>query len=322
MATEPTKQDSGVSDTSNQGLESWIENHILGDLTEEKEVDPEHSAETPPEEDLEKTEDEPLEEEPKEPEEPETEDKEPEAEEPKPDPIQKRIDKLTAQKKAAEEKAAELEEKLAKQEPQKEIVLTPSKADPLSDVLSVSDLEKRTETVERLREHCLRNPDGFTYTQDGKDIFVTPEEVREHIVETDRSLRKDIPARQKWLDQYAASVADAKKIFPALFDSRTAEYQTAQGMLNHLPELKRIPSYNYVIGCAILGEKTIQANATKAKTAKVDTSKDKVPTTPTASAGNRADASKKSDSKLTSKSTKEDLLNAISDRFLSGVKFK
>jgi hypothetical protein len=323
MANDKTT-DSPVLDTSTASVEDWVATHIIGDRFEEfNEKKPENSEEKPSEDEKEdKVKD--LEPEAKE-EEPEVKpDEEPEkpeeTEEAKADPVQKRIDKLTAQKKSAEEEVTKLKESIAEYEkaPKKEIVLTPSPKDPLSDILSVEDLTKRSEAVERMREHCLRNPDGFSYQHEGKEVFVDAAEVREHIVDTDRLLRKDIPARQKWLDTHSQTNAEAKRVFPELFDSRTADYQTAQSMLAQLPELKRIPSYNYIIGCAIQGERLIQSKQNPKK-AVAETKK--VPTPPTSSAGSVANASKKVATKITSRSSQGDIEQHIMDKYLSNMKF-
>jgi hypothetical protein len=204
------------------------------------------------------------------------------------DKVQERIDELVAKQKTAEEEAKSWKSKVEELEAkgkEKEYILTPTKESPLSDVMSIEDLQKREALIEHVRDTCLRNPGGYTVTDsNGKEVFYDAKDVREALVETDKLLRKDVPARAKWLETHQAENLRAKQEFPWMFDARREEYQIRQNVLRNFPEIRKLPQYESLIGLLILGEKTL--NESKSNTKKV-TAKPaevkKVPTPPSQS---------------------------------------
>jgi len=200
-------------------------------------------------------------------EEPEPEVKEEEKKEEPVDNVQKRINKLVAQKKSADEKIAELEAKLS--ESKKEYVPVPSQEDPLSDVMSLDQLKEKIDIAERAREWAFENPDGGTIKlADGTEHFIDAKEARKMLSTTDKLLRKDAPAREQWIKAEEVNTANAKKLFPDLFNSNHQWNQIAQQWERMVPGIKAIPSYKYVIGCALYGEQMLMAQQNKSKAAK------------------------------------------------------
>jgi hypothetical protein len=242
------------------------------------------------------------------------------AEDPKRDKVQERIDKLTAQKKSAEEEATALRSKVEElsKTPTKEYVPVPTKENPLADIQDHAALKIREDTVERLREHCQLNPDGFSYNREGTEVFVDANEVRKTLVETDRLLRKEIPARKQWLETSASVTAQAKIDFPWMFDAKTKEYQLAQNIEQNFPEIKKLPSYKQLIGLLILGENTL--NNSKAKKGPVKPGA-KLPTPPSSGSGSTKTNTTPTTPMKPKSGSKSDAVNYIMDTVLKNMKF-
>src|SRR6266576_3934076 len=121
---------------------------------------------------------EPLEDEPVEPEPSETPKEEPAP--PERDNVQKRIDKLTAQKKTAEEAATKLEGELAELKSKfatPSIAVTPTRESPLANIFSGEELAKRHEAARTARSWAMRHPNGGEVDMgEGQVKFLTAEE--------------------------------------------------------------------------------------------------------------------------------------------------
>ena len=313
MADE-VKESSGNVDTGTAGLLERIATISNLEYLDEKKEDATDSVEKP------ETTEEPKEEAKEEVAEEVKEEESPAEEEPKRDKVQERIDKLTAQKKAAEEKLIELESKVTElsKGPSKEYIPVPTKENPLADIVDFEGLKSREESVEKLREHCQMNPDGFSYEHDGKEVFVDAAAVRKTLIDTDKLLRKDLPARKEWLNTHAAVNAQAKLDFPELFDARTKEYQLAQEIERNAPELKRFPSYKHLIGKLILGEQALEARNKKSAPPKVEK---KAPSIPATSTGTTKTNTTPVTAPKPKSGSKSDAVNYIMDTVLKNIKF-
>lgn len=319
MADEVVKGSSNVADASMAGLLKRIADNVVGDSYDE----PKPIEAAPEVDSTEETTEETLEETPAAEEQVEETVEETPEEKPR-DKVQERIDKLTAQKKAAEEKHAELELKVAElsKGPQKEYVPVATKADPLADVLDFSALQERERIAEVVREQCIRNPDGYSTVVDGKEMFFSATDIREALVETDRLLRKDIPARQKWLEQSASVTEQAKLDFPEIFDARTKDYQMAQNIERSFPDIKKLPSYKQLIGMLILGEKALLARKGKGTVAaKAGADTKKVPTPPASSTSTATKSSPKPATNLSRNPSRSDAVNHIMNTVLKNQKY-
>lgn len=255
--------------TSAADLLKHIEDKVVGDMFKEPEpIEPKEDSvkEETPEEPKEETKEETSEE---------------TVAEPEKDKVQKRIDELVSRAKTAEEELQSYKSKVEElsKGPVKEYVPAPTIDNPLSDVLNFEELRKREQIAEQVRANCIRNPDGYSVVDgNGKEIFFDAQTVKEALVETDKLLRKDIPNRERWIREYNNSVEQTKKVMPWLMDSRTSEYQLANSIKNNFPDIKKLPQYEYFIGLAILGEKTLNDQLSKSKPKTVESKK--VPTPP------------------------------------------
>lgn len=182
------------------------------------------------------------------------------------DVFQKRVDKLTAQKKAAEEKAAEVAKRLeelekAKAEAEAKLneasrpVLSPTPDNPLADISSEAELEQRIQSAHAVRRWALQNSDGATVkAADGTEKFVDAAEVKQYLIQADDLLTIHAPARREWLKEYSAMHEPVKEVFPQLFQAGTPENKSYLDYLKKRPSFAREPDRDYVFAMALLGE--------------------------------------------------------------------
>lgn len=263
---------------------------IDNDETESEDAKSEDSAEDAEDKDEEKSE--------ADSEEKDEEESEDEDEAPSQEKVQKRIDKLTAKRKEAEEKAAALsteyeqaKAKLAELEAQvnesSRPVLQPTAENPLADVDTEEALDAKIKSAQEVRRWALRNTDGATVKKpDGSEVYLDADQVKDYLIKADDVLTLHAPARKEWLAQRAPAVEAAKSIFPDIFKKGTAMHQAFQATVKQAPELLKLPQAEYWVGLALYGEQQLmsrqQADAAKAKAAeKVSSKKSEAKSVPT-----------------------------------------
>jgi hypothetical protein len=211
--------------------------------------------------------------------------------------IQRRIDKLTAARKSAEEKAtalaAEAEEakaKVAEYEAQlneaARPVLSPTADNPLADVDTQDALDAKIKSAQEVRRWALRNTDGATVKRpDGTEVYLDADQVKDYLIKSDDVLTLHAPARQQWLAQRQPALEAAKSLFPDIFKKGTQMHAAFTATVKQAPELLKLPQAEYWVGLALLGEQTLMAKqgaqAAKAKAAQKVSSSKEIAKTPT-----------------------------------------
>ena len=194
--------------------------------------------------------------------------------------IQKRIDEVIAQKKVAEGKAALLEARIKELEakasepkdPPPEPELIPVTSSDPSDLTNKAktdaDLDKLHTDAESVLRTYEANEDAITraIARDEETVLIDGTEIKVAQLRTmkklaDKHIREHIPARRKFLKERGESVTLARKEFPALFDSRTQEYQELQWVTKNYPQLRAVPSLEYFLGFALEGMAARKARA-------------------------------------------------------------
>jgi hypothetical protein len=220
-----------------------------------------------------------------------------EDEAPSPDKIQKRINKLTAQKKQAAEEAAavksqyeEAQKRLTELEAQvneaARPVLQPTAENPLADVDTQEALEAKIKSAQEVRRWALRNSDGATVKRpDGSEVYLDADQVKDYLIKADDVIVTHGPARQQWLAQRQPAVQAAKNLFPDIFKKGTPMHTAYQQTVKQAPELLKLPQHEYWVGLALYGEHLLMqqqaANQAKTKAAKKVSSAKATAKTPT-----------------------------------------
>jgi hypothetical protein len=178
-----------------------------------------------------------------------------------------RIHKATRQREAARTEAKQLREQL---QAATRVVPPASAADPLADVSSPQELQRAVTDYENLLQFAETNPDGAVDVIVGHDAKGQPitqdfsaKEMAEIRSKAGRILRQAVPARAGYLREQQQHEAIARQVTPAMFDPEAPEHKEYQTILQHVPELTRIPGYQRWIGWALIG-KQVEADARQA----------------------------------------------------------
>jgi len=177
--------------------------------------------------------------------------------------VQQRIDKITAEKGDLRTKLAERDSEIMELKQKldgktvENLVLTPTLASPLTDVLNEVELDNRVAAAKRAKRWALQNINGAVVAGSGgaEDREYTEQEVRQIMANADELLTETAPARRQFLKDQALWDAQAKTVYPGLFDAKTPLYQEAVGYIKAMPELLRFPDFKVCIGDFIEGRK-------------------------------------------------------------------
>lgn len=172
--------------------------------------------------------------------------------------VQKRIDKLTAKRKQAEEEATRLRNEVEslKQE------LTQSKAsgeanqtsvtdasNPFASLNTKADVEKEVEQARWLRYKCMENPNGFVMG----DTEYGPEDVSRMLVNATKAIEVHLPKQMNKIQAYETVKPIAEAEYPWWKTPQAKEYQLAQQVINNFPQFKNHPDYMLFVGDYIRG---------------------------------------------------------------------
>lgn len=198
-------------------------------------------------------------------------DAEPEEEKnPVPEKLLKRIDKITAKRREAEERAETLESEVselrAKLDATVPIQVTPTASDPLADVETPEQLEDRVATAKKIRAWAIKNLEGGTVQNAaGEDVYYEPSQVREYLATADELLTEHAPKRKEWISHRSMVLNEAKAVYPALFKAGTQEHESLLATIKAHPYLKNLPQLEMIVGDAMEGMKLRFARAEAAQ---------------------------------------------------------
>jgi len=192
----------------------------------------------------------------------------------------KRFGDLTAQKKALAAENAELQAQ-AQAKPEPANTESPSflKDNALHNVNDVQALGKEVENLTTLiewAEEGLENEveyddNGDEYVAKDGDKTYTKADLRRIRANARKVLRKDAPARQKWIEERTQSDQHAIQTFDFLSDGESEDYKLFMQAKNnplYKPLVEHLPNGNFALGLMIEGMKSVQArqvNASKPK---------------------------------------------------------
>lgn len=184
--------------------------------------------------------------------------------------VQKRIDKLTAQKKEAIERAESAERELEQtkarlQELESAPPATGPAASQFSDIWDDNKLTGEWEKARAVKRWCEDHPDGAE--AGGREY--TADEVREIRRRAEDALDIGIPQRARFLQQHRQVKPLAEQVYPFWKDRNSQEYGEAQVILRQMPALAMLPEYPLFIGDFLAGRAARLAKQKEQAAAKV-----------------------------------------------------
>jgi hypothetical protein len=180
--------------------------------------------------------------------------------------VQKRIDKLTAKRKQAEEEAENLRKEVeslkqavaeSQQASAKNENSVTDASNPFSTLKSKAEVDKEIEQARWLRYKCMENPNGFIL---GESEY-GPEDVTRMLVNSTKAIEEHLPKQLARIEVEEKIRPIAENTYPWWKAPQSQEYQMAQQILRTAPELKKFPDWQMWVGDAIAGMKAREANS-------------------------------------------------------------
>jgi hypothetical protein len=224
--------------------------------------------------------------------------------------VKKRIDKLAAKRREAEQRAKELEAEVERlrQEAEKPVQIQPNKKNPYSKLKSVEQIQAEVEKAKQIRRWCEMNPEGGVVRDSkGNEREYSAEDVRNIKVNALDALDEHLPKQMQYI-QYAANVEkEVSREYPWWKDRSSAERQIAEAFLQHFPEITRFPDYKMVLGDYIRGVKSREQSK--------GSSQQRPPSQPKSGSAYAGAAGRKP-VRLSNPSDNDELANIIASRFI------
>ena len=177
--------------------------------------------------------------------------------------VQKRIDKLTAKRKEAEEQLETLRkevEDLKASQSQRQVVSEIPDV-PHSDIESIAEIEAEIAQARAVRNWAEQNSDGFTQTnEDGTETYYDPAQMKQIKLNALRALEETLPQRFQYIQHRDSLEQVVIKEYPWWKDKTSQERIIAEKFLSSFPSIKKFPDYKMVIGDYIRGVKAREAN--------------------------------------------------------------
>jgi hypothetical protein len=178
--------------------------------------------------------------------------------------VQKRIDKLVAQKHAANEKAEaletkvkELEERVSKVPPQ-----APTPDSPLANIDSLEELARQFEDAKKVKNWALENLDGGEVAgKDGVTEYWDGAKVKRYLAWSEALITEHIPQRKQYLDSRSTFDAEARKFYPNIAKAGTEENSVLNAWVRVFPAVQKFPDYKLIIMDALAGQRLRLARA-------------------------------------------------------------
>lgn len=175
--------------------------------------------------------------------------------------VQKRIDKLVAQKKEAEAKLNALAEKLAETESQvanspKEFAPVDKGLNPYFKLQSDTDVHAEIRNARQVRRWAEENPDGAVVAgKNGEEVEYSADDIRKIKLNAIDALEEHLPAQMNYIQTRKQFDAEAEKTYPFWKQRSSSEYQYANALLREFPEIQKFPDFKLSIGDMIEGKR-------------------------------------------------------------------
>lgn len=184
--------------------------------------------------------------------------------------VQKRIDKLTAQKKEAEKQLKELSERLGELEAnntpgETKVVPVGQGLNPYFQLQTEQEIQAEIKNARQVRRWAKENPDGAIVTgKDGSEIEYSAEEVRKIELNAIDALEEHLPAQMNYVATRRQFDSEAEKAYPFLKQRTSPEYQYAAELIRAFPEIQKFPDFKLSIGDMIEGKRIREGKSKKA----------------------------------------------------------
>ncbi len=170
--------------------------------------------------------------------------------------VQKRIDKLTAKRKEAEEEIAKLRKEV---DDLKQNTNTQRREEVIPDIVhsdlnSVAEIEAEIAQARSVRDWAEQNADGYSSTdEEGNETHYDSAQVRQIKINAMKAIETTLPQRYQYIQARDQIDNLVGKEYPWWKDKTSKEHQIANQFLNSFPHIKKFPDYKMVIGDYLRG---------------------------------------------------------------------
>lgn len=178
--------------------------------------------------------------------------------------VQKRLAKLTALRREAEEKANRLEQEVEELRRSK-AATNVSSQNPFAKLESVSDIQAEFEKQRKIRLFCERYPDG--YYPEGEGEPVSKENIAKAKVRAIQAIEEGLPKQMAYIEEREKAKHFARGEFGWLNDPTDDRTVKVKAFVNAMPEIKRFPDYEIYAAHMVNGMMSYKAQKTMAQNA-------------------------------------------------------
>jgi len=175
--------------------------------------------------------------------------------------IQKRIDKLTAARRTAEEQVEPLKARVLELETQIKTGparIVPADVDPIMLAESEAEIAAEDEKLAKFERMLLKHWDGYEAPDEGGESF-TAEQVRDRYHEVKERRERLLPqARQRLQQRRQVDATLVKQFYPDLLDAKSEAASKRERILQSIPGLRGHPFVNLIVGNYLAGEKLVR----------------------------------------------------------------
>ena len=231
--------------------------------------------------------------------------------------VKKRIDKLVAKRREAEQEVERMKAELERlsQEASQPAQAREIRKNPYANLNTPEAIQAEAEKAKQIRRWCEMHPDGGVVTDaQGNETEYTAEQVRDIKVKAMDALEEHLPAQYAYLNNFRQVEEVASKEYPWWKDKSSKERQIAEAFMKHFPEITRFPDYKMVLGDYVRGMKSRELS-------KQSVGNQRIPSQPKSSGAPAAPVKRavdinRSSERFASSGGKEDLTDIIASRFL------
>jgi len=169
--------------------------------------------------------------------------------------FQKRIDKLTALRKLAEENAEKLTEELETYKnkfSELEKVSerpAPSADNPFTDLDTEEKIKTEYQQARDIRYRCEESPEGFTIGE----TYFSSDQVRDMKLNALKAMEVQLPKQLEFVKARNHWKPLAQETYPWLKNKESQEFKLAQEVLKNFPKFKEFPDYELFVGDYVKG---------------------------------------------------------------------
>lgn len=170
--------------------------------------------------------------------------------------VQKRIDKLTAQRHELIEERDTLKaqlDALQQQVAAKPPVVTLDPENPLSSFTDPEALKQHLAVTQDVLDWADENRDGGTMKVDGEEKFYDAEAVKGIRAHAKKILRA-APLQEQYLAERERTLPETKAFYPEFFQPGSSAHSILQATVKQFPWIVKIPQWELIVGDALKGQ--------------------------------------------------------------------